>query len=145
MNVLSFSLRLNLALSIALSLAACGSRSVSTNPSASPTPRPSVSAAANSKITAQIRPTTETNDAVVAEVQRLEQAGTLSDVIMLESYPVQITATGPKSEIERLQQMAAGNSNSSEISMTTLSQGSSRKQTATNVAVTDQASWEALW
>jgi len=130
---------------------ACGSREV--QPSSSPSPAPSsqvnthVNSSNNTRISARINPTLETNDAVLAEVQRLEQAGTLSDVSVMESYPVQIQATGPSDVIQRLQTMASGQSQSgnTQVSFETLSSFNSRRSTAGTEAVSDASAFAALW
>ena len=128
---------------------ACGLRKpVSTPPDASPSPSPTASSSPGVKplITAKIRPTLETNDVVVAEAQRLEQSGELSEVLVQESYPVQITATGTASAIQRLQKLAAGNSsNPDAISFETLSNRSSRLTSPQTIAVSDDTAWQELW
>jgi len=44
-------------------------------------------------------------DPVLEMVQELEKKGTLQNVIVRESFPVQIEVTGPRSVIERLQKI----------------------------------------
>ncbi len=135
------------ALLIVTTASACGSRGANPSPSASPSASPTASASADVTITADISPSLETNDAVLAEVTRLQDAGTLTDVIVRESFPVQITATGPKSVIENLQAMAKGESPTTgdSVSFTSLSQQGSRRKTAGMVVAGDQASFTKLW
>ncbi|MCF6217856.1 MAG: hypothetical protein L3J62_03220 [Gammaproteobacteria bacterium] len=48
---------------------------------------------------------TEHPDPILERVQDLEEKGVLRDVMVLESFPVQIWVTGPKNVIEKLQKM----------------------------------------
>lgn len=77
----------------------------SVSPSINPNPSPSASPA---MVQASIRPTVETNEATLAEVRKLEAEGKVTDVIVLESYPVQISLKGTPEAIAQLQRVAAG-------------------------------------
>ncbi|MCF6226774.1 MAG: hypothetical protein L3J22_10825 [Xanthomonadales bacterium] len=44
-------------------------------------------------------------DPILEMVQDLEKKGILRDIVVLESFPVQIWVTGPKNVIEKLQKM----------------------------------------
>ena len=56
-------------------------------------------------VSALIIGSTEHPDPVLARVMELEKKGVLKNVIVRESFPVQISATGPKNIIEELQAM----------------------------------------
>lgn len=134
-------LRLCLALCLLHTLTGCGNRQISPSPAPSSSAQPSASPG---RITARISPTTSTQDSVMAEVTRLEEDGVLSDVITLEIYPVQITATGPADVITRLQNMAKGDSDDSPR-FESLSQRSSRITAAGQRIVSDQEAFANLW
>lgn len=138
-------LRLSLALCLLTALNGCGNRRISPDPTPSQSAQPSASPSTG-RITAQISPSTTTQDAVMAEVTRLEQAGVLSDVITLEIYPVQITVTGPADVIARLQAQAKGSEQSDQAPhFESLSQRNSRITTAGQRIVSDQEAFENLW
>lgn len=124
-------------------LGACGSRDIP-----NPTPSSSASSAPVDQMsTVTLRPSIETQDALIAEVQRLEQAGTLSNVSIMESYPVQIALTGPADVVQRLQAMAAGTGNTtgSSVSFESLSTVNSRRMSAGTEVVQSTAAWDTLW
>lgn len=110
----------------------------SANPSASPTALPGL-------ITAEIRPTFETNDAVLAELERLKLSKLISDALVRESFPVQITATGTPAAIQKLQKLAAGSTPDTVLSFETLSSRSSRISSSQTQAVSDEEAWQTLW
>ncbi|MBF2053670.1 MAG: protease complex subunit PrcB family protein [Candidatus Sericytochromatia bacterium] len=123
-------------------LGACGSRDI---PSPTPSSSPS-SVPVDQMSTVTLRPSIETQDALMAEVQRLEQAGTLSNVSIMESYPVQIALTGPADVVQRLQVMAAGSSNTgSSVSFESLSNRNSRRMSAGTEVVQSAEAWATLW
>jgi hypothetical protein len=132
---------------------ACGSRrSISpiTSPSTLPTssPKPSSSPSPSpSTMTARINPTIATNDSVLAELERLKTNGDISDAQIMESYPVQIIATGTPEAIQSLQKLALGSHSGSEteISFETLSSRTSRITSSQTQAVSDENSWISLW
>ncbi|PIQ26932.1 hypothetical protein COW36_17015 [bacterium (Candidatus Blackallbacteria) CG17_big_fil_post_rev_8_21_14_2_50_48_46] len=118
----------------------------SASPSISPSSTPSSSPSPGSTmIQAKILPSIETNDAVVAEAQKLQAQGLLTDLIILESYPVQISAKGTPEAIQKLQNLAKGTTGSSALTLETLSTRSSRILSSENLAVSDEASWQELW
>lgn len=125
-------------------LAGCGSRKPDVS---TPSPSPSASSApVTAQVSGRINPTLETNDAVLAEVQRLEKEGTLTDVVVMESYPVQISAKGPADVIKRLQDMAAGQTQSAtNVPFETISKRTSRIEDAGTRVVADDASFATLW
>jgi hypothetical protein len=128
-------------------LGACGSRDIpSPNPGSSPSSSPS-SVPVDQMSTVTLRPSEATQDALIAEVQRLEQAGTLSNVSIMESYPVQIALTGPADVVQRLQAMAAGTGNStgSSVSFESLSNRNSRRMSAGTEVVQSAEAWATLW
>ncbi len=47
----------------------------------------------------------ETPDPILARVLELERAGILTNVVVMESFPVQIEVTGPKSILNELKSM----------------------------------------
>lgn len=53
-----------------------------------------------------IRGTTMTPDPVLLEVQRLEQLGEVKNVVILESYPLQIWLSADSMTIEKLQALS---------------------------------------
>lgn len=108
-------------------------------PSTSPTPAPS---ATPGWVQATIRPTAETNDAVLAEVRKLETEGQVSNVVVLESFPVQIQLSGSAAVVARLQDMASG---AQTLAITSLSQRSSNLQTAGTRTITSAETFAELW
>lgn len=56
-------------------------------------------------ITAVIIGSTESPDPILLRIKELAKQGTLENVIVMESYPVRIRVTGPKSVIEQLKAM----------------------------------------
>ncbi|MGV3523654.1 MAG: protease complex subunit PrcB family protein [Candidatus Sericytochromatia bacterium] len=137
-------LRLSLALCLLATLNGCGNRQISPSPAPSSSTQPTASPSTG-RITSRISPTTTTQDAVMAEVTRLEKEGVLSDVITLEIYPVQITATGPADVLARLQAQAKGSDSDQTPHFESLSQRSSRITTAGQRMVSDQEAFENLW
>lgn len=139
---------LSFALIALLSASACGNRKGMPGDD-TPSPTPSASASVAATVTADINPTLDTNDAVLAEVEKLQDAGTLTDVVVRESFPVQITATGPQDVITRLQKMAAGESVDSQnagIMITTIAKKTNgMNQDAEQVLATDAESFKTLW
>lgn len=129
-------------------LGACGSREIpSPTPGSSPSSRPS-SVPVDQMSTVTLRPTEATQDALIAEVQRLEQAGTLSNVRIMESFPVQIALTGSADVVQRLQAMAAGTGNNttgSSVSFESLSNRNSRRMGAGTEVVQSSEAWATLW
>lgn len=113
----------------------------SSTASASPTPMPSPTATPG-WVSAAIRPTAETNDAVIAEVRKLETEGKVTGVIVLESFPVQIRLNGSAEVIAQLEAMAAGVRT---IQITSLSQRSSNLQTSGTRTVTTAEAFTELW
>ncbi|MBT9547765.1 MAG: protease complex subunit PrcB family protein [Candidatus Sericytochromatia bacterium] len=133
-------------------LLACGFR----RPGNTPTPTPTASGSSSPKpsssptalpglITAEIRPTIESNDAVLAEMDRLKLSNEITDSIVRESFPVQITATGTPAAIQKLQKLAAGNTSETVLSFETLSTRSSRITSSQTQAVSDEEAWQTLW
>lgn len=135
---------------------ACGFR----RPGNTPTPTPTASGSSSPKpsalpsalpstqpglITAEIRPTIESNDAVLAEMDRLKLSNEITDAIVRESFPVQITATGTPAAIQKLQKLAAGSSSETVLSFETLSTRSSRITSSQTQAVSDEEAWQTLW
>ena len=57
------------------------------------------------KVTAVVVGSAEYPDPVLERVQELERKGIVEDVLVRESFPVQIEVTGPKAVIEELQSM----------------------------------------
>lgn len=131
------------AMMLSQGLLACGNR----NPKVTPEPNPSASTTpVQSQVSASINPSLETNDAVIEEVNKLQDEGVLSDVMIMESYPVQISAKGPADVIKRLQAMAAGQSSQEQkVSFVTLSKRTSRIKDAGTKVVFDAASFDTLW
>lgn len=113
----------------------------SSTASASPTPMPSPTATPG-WVSATIRPTAETNDAVIAEVRKLETEGKVTGVIVLESFPVQIRLNGSTEVVAQLEAMAAGVRT---IQITSLSQRSSNLQTSGTRTVTTAEAFTELW
>ncbi|MEZ0369925.1 MAG: protease complex subunit PrcB family protein, partial [Candidatus Sericytochromatia bacterium] len=111
------------------------SPSATATPIPSPTPTPGW-------VTETIRPTVETQDAVLAEVQRLQTQGFVTDVAIMKSYPVQIRLSGSTETVARLQEMAAGIKT---ITFTTLSQRSSNIHTSGTRVVTTSQDFATLW
>lgn len=136
----------SLLLSLLALAPACGIRKPVVNPSPSPSTstQPSPQPSTSPLVTAKILPDLSTNDAVVAEAERLKQSGQLTELIVLESYPVQITATGTVAAIQKLKQLAAGQTGRV-LSFETLSVRSSKITASETSAVSDQSSWEELW
>ena len=56
-------------------------------------------------ITAVVAGSAESPDPVLKKVQELEKKGILKNVIVMESFPVQISVTGPKRVVEQLKAM----------------------------------------
>lgn len=137
-----------LGLSVFSLILACGIRKPGTTPTPTPSasgsssPRPSASPAL---ITAEIRPSIETNDAVLAELDKLKQTNQITEATVRESFPVQITATGTAAAIQKLQKLAAGNSTGTVLSFETLSSRTSRISSSQTQAVSDESSWQTLW
>lgn len=131
-----------------LSASACGNRQGVPGDS---TPSPSASASADAAVTvtADINPTLETNDAVLAEVETLQEDGVLTEVMVRESFPVQITATGPQDVIDKLKKMAAGETVAAQntgLMITNIEKKTNGKnKTAENIVAKTAAEWEALW
>lgn len=139
---------LSFALIALLSASACGNRNGVPGEN-TPSSSPSASASVSATITADINPSLETNDAVLAEVEKLRDEDVLSDVEIRESFPVQITATGPQDVLERLQKMAAGETVESQdagLMITNIAKKSnSMNQDAEQVLATNAEEWKALW
>ncbi|PKL76804.1 MAG: hypothetical protein CVV27_08425 [Candidatus Melainabacteria bacterium HGW-Melainabacteria-1] len=129
-------------LAAALMLTACNANvNVRPNPTPTATPVPSPTPTPG-WVTATIRPSVETNDAVLAEVQRLQTAGLATDVLVMESYPVQIRLTAAPETIAALEDLAAGVET---VPTTTLSQRSSNIQTAGARTVVNSPDFAAIW
>lgn len=125
-------------------LLACGNREI---PAPSPSPGAS-STPVNQMTTTTLRPSIETQDALLTEVRRLEQDGVLRNVSVMESYPVQIALTGPSEVIQQLQTQASGgkgNPGNVAVSFEELTTVNFRRVQAGTESVQDAASWEALW
>lgn len=138
-------------LSLSLILLAACRADVNIQPTPQPTPQPSSTASASPMpsptatpgwVSASIRPTAETNDAVIAEVRKLETEGKVTDVIVLESFPVQIRLNGSAEVVAQLEAMAAGVRT---IQITSLSQRSSNLQTSGTRTVTTAEAFTELW
>lgn len=137
-----------LALTAALLLAACNANvSVTPNPSPTPTASPTATPTPSPTptpgwVSATIRPTAETNDAVLAEVRKLETEGKVANVIVMESFPVQIRLSAAPATIKALEELAAGVKT---VSFTTLSQRSSNIQAAGTRVAGTQTEFTTLW
>lgn len=141
---------LSFALIALLSASACGSSQAVSGDNPSPEPSPSATASAPvASVTADINPTLDTNDAVLAEVEKLQTEGVLTDVIVRESYPVQITATGPQDVIDTLKKMAAGDKVTAQnagLMITNIAKKTNgMNQDAENIVATSADEWKALW
>lgn len=130
------------------SIVGCGSRSVDPNPN----PSSSASASANPDVvvSAEISPTLDTNDAVVAEVTKLEKEGKVTDVLIRESFPVQISLKAKQSIVDQLKAMAAGQSGNNggdvDLNFESLSNKNiSRVKTEKQVVVKSAAEFSTLW
>lgn len=141
---------LSFALIALMSASACGSRKAV--PGENPSPEPSASATAAApaaSVTADINPTLETNDAVLAEVEKLQAEGVLTDVAVRESFPVQITATGSQDVIDTLKKMAAGDTVTAQntgLMITNIAKKTNgMNQDAENSVAKNAAEWKALW
>lgn len=132
---------------------ACGTRRPGTTPTPSATPSVAPSGSSSPKpsaspglITAEIRPTMESNDAVLAELDRLKLTNEITDSIVRESFPVQISATGTPAAIQKLQKLAAGTTpNDTVLAFDTLSTRTSRISSSQTQAVSDEEAWQTLW
>ena len=89
---------LPLALLLSTSCGMAGDR-----PTAPPSPSPSPSPSPME--TALIVGSAETPDPVLAKVQELERRGVVKDVVVYESFPVQIRLRAPKAVIDELDRM----------------------------------------
>ncbi len=135
-----------------LSASACGNRQgVATDDTPSPNPSATATAATDpvATVTADINPTLETNDAVLAEVTKLEEDGVLTELMVRESFPVQITATGPQDVLDNLKKMAAGetlNAQNAGLMITNIAKKTNgMNQESENVVAKTAAEWKALW
>lgn len=134
----------------ALVLVACQANvSVQPNPSPTPTATPFPTATPMPTATptpgwiaATIRPTTASNDAVLAEVRRLEAAGQVTGVVVLESFPVQIKLNGSAETVAKLEDLASG---TQDVAITTLSQRSSNIHEAGVRNATTVDEFRTLW
>lgn len=144
---------LSLALTSLLALSACqasGTGTVQPIPTATPTPGATATptpgpTATPGWVSATIRPTVETNQQVLDEVRRLETAGQLTDVIVMESFPVQISLKGAPETIAQLQAMAAGTQLPDTVAITTLSQESGNLTSEGTRSVTNSSNFSVLW
>lgn len=123
---------------------ACGVRKPLPNPDPTPSATPSVQPSTSPLVTARILPSVETNDAVVAAAERLKENGQITELITLESYPVQLVVTGTAAAIETLKRLAAGETGRV-LSFETLSTRNSHITASGTMAITDQETWEDLW
>jgi hypothetical protein len=140
------------ALIVLLSASACGNRQgVAADGTPSPTPSASATATAEpvASVTADINPTLDTNDAVLAEVNKLEEEGVLTAVAVRESFPVQITATGPQDVIDKLKKMASGDTVTAQntgLMITNIAKKTNgMNQESENLVAKTAAEWKALW
>ncbi|HEY9839983.1 MAG: protease complex subunit PrcB family protein [Candidatus Sericytochromatia bacterium] len=101
----------------------------------SPTPTPGW-------VTVTLHPTIATQDALLAEIRRLEAQGQVTGVMVMESYPVQIRLNASAEVVAKLQEMAAGTKT---ISFSTLSQRSSNIHEAGTRVVTTSQDFSTLW
>jgi hypothetical protein len=57
-------------------------------------------------VVATIQGSTESPDPVLVKVRELERKGVLTNVVIMESFPLQIEVTGPRSVINELESMS---------------------------------------
>ncbi len=60
---------------------------------------------ASQSVTKTVVGSAESPDPILTEVQKLEREGVLKDVVVMESFPLQIKVTGPASVIEKLEKL----------------------------------------